>query len=223
VGDISFQMKCFARITDIRHSGTTVLVVSHNLNAVRQLCDRVLVLHNGVSRFLGSTPEALSEYHKAIDENREPERMGLEEDDPARLGVAEILQFELLGEGDVPTAHLALGRPVVFRIRARFHEAVKNPTFGILLTTAAGDPVYYENSGRTPAGLVGPGDVECRIELAAPLTTGTFMATAALRSTEPPARLSRTEPMSFYVDGRPFVSGVADLGARFEVGAGGGS
>lgn len=222
VGDIAFQMKCFARITDIRHSGTTVLVVSHNLNSVRQLCDRVLVLHNGAARFLGPTPEALSEYHKAIDENREPEEMGLaDNEDRVMPGVAEIRQFDLLGENDVPTAHLSQGRPVVFRIRARFLEAVENPSFGILLTTAAGVPVYYENSGRSSAGRVGPGDVECRIELASPLTTGTFMATAALRSTEPSARLSRTEPLSFYVDGRPFVSGVADLGARFDLAAGG--
>src|SRR5436305_2549977 len=43
VGDMAFQIKCFDRMAEIRASGTTVAVVSHNLNAVRLMCDRTMV------------------------------------------------------------------------------------------------------------------------------------------------------------------------------------
>jgi len=39
VGDFPFQLKCFERMDQIRQAGTTILVVTHNLNAVRRLCD----------------------------------------------------------------------------------------------------------------------------------------------------------------------------------------
>jgi lipopolysaccharide transport system ATP-binding protein len=47
VGDISFQLKSFDRMMEIRAAGTTILVVTHNLNAVRTLCERTVVLERG--------------------------------------------------------------------------------------------------------------------------------------------------------------------------------
>jgi lipopolysaccharide transport system ATP-binding protein len=47
VGDASFQSKCLDRIRHLRNTGTTIIFVSHDLSAVRQLCDRVLLLDGG--------------------------------------------------------------------------------------------------------------------------------------------------------------------------------
>jgi lipopolysaccharide transport system ATP-binding protein len=47
VGDASFQSKCLERIRHLRDAGTTIIFVSHDLEAVRRLCDRVLLLHDG--------------------------------------------------------------------------------------------------------------------------------------------------------------------------------
>ncbi len=60
VGDIGFQQRCFARIDELRAAGTTIVLVSHNLNAVRRLCDRTGVLHDGTLRHLGDTGEAIA-------------------------------------------------------------------------------------------------------------------------------------------------------------------
>ncbi len=48
VGDQSFQEKCFATLDDIRAAGKTILFVSHDLGSVRRICDRALLIHNGV-------------------------------------------------------------------------------------------------------------------------------------------------------------------------------
>src|SRR3954447_323733 len=53
VGDIAFQMKCFDRMKEIREDGTMILVVSHNLSAIRVFCDRAVLLHQGSPYFEG--------------------------------------------------------------------------------------------------------------------------------------------------------------------------
>src|SRR5690606_29179826 len=47
VGDADFQKKCLGKMKDVANSGRTVLFVSHNMNAVMQLCSRVLWLERG--------------------------------------------------------------------------------------------------------------------------------------------------------------------------------
>ena len=63
VGDYEFQKKCFARIDEVtRHGNRTVLLVSHNLAAVTEMSDRVLLLDAGSVLVDGSTAEAVSTY-----------------------------------------------------------------------------------------------------------------------------------------------------------------
>ncbi len=47
VGDLSFQQKCFKRIAELKRAGTTMLFISHDLDAVERLCDRVVLLRQG--------------------------------------------------------------------------------------------------------------------------------------------------------------------------------
>ena len=48
VGDAEFQARCLRRIEDLRRRGVTLIIVSHDLGAIEQLCDRVLLLDRGV-------------------------------------------------------------------------------------------------------------------------------------------------------------------------------
>lgn len=62
VGDTRFQVRCIDRIFDLRREGRTILFVSHNLAAVRQLCERAIVLQGGVCVFDGPTEAAIRHY-----------------------------------------------------------------------------------------------------------------------------------------------------------------
>lgn len=62
VGDYEFQKKCLGKMEDVAGQGRTVLFVSHNLSAVSSLCNRVLVLANGIKQFEGPTEEGISSY-----------------------------------------------------------------------------------------------------------------------------------------------------------------
>jgi len=63
VGDRPFKRKCKARMREIRQNGTTIFFVSHAPSAVRQLCDRVLVLEKGRLGFDGPVDEGIHYLH----------------------------------------------------------------------------------------------------------------------------------------------------------------
>jgi lipopolysaccharide transport system ATP-binding protein len=65
VGDFEFQKKCLGKMHDISAGqGRTVLFVSHNMNAIKQLCNRCIVLKNGVKIFDGPETEAVNFYQE---------------------------------------------------------------------------------------------------------------------------------------------------------------
>ena len=70
VGDMAFQKKCLQKMSDVsRENGRTILYVSHNMNTIRQLCDRCIVLDHGKAVFDGDVEEAIVQYLQ--DENVE--------------------------------------------------------------------------------------------------------------------------------------------------------
>ena len=63
VGDAAFQKKCLGKMGEVRGSGRTVLFVSHNMNAIEQLCNRVILLENGnMKRDSSNVRSVLAEY-----------------------------------------------------------------------------------------------------------------------------------------------------------------
>ncbi|HEV2197124.1 MAG TPA: ABC transporter ATP-binding protein [Candidatus Acidoferrum sp.] len=66
VGDINFQKKCLGRMGDVARAGRTVVLVSHQLNQIRRLCQRVLWVDDGSVRQNGPTHEVVSAYESAM-------------------------------------------------------------------------------------------------------------------------------------------------------------
>ena len=62
VGDYKFQEKCEARITDMISGGVTVLLVTHNINKIKEMCSRALMLEKGNLVCLGSVDEVCEAY-----------------------------------------------------------------------------------------------------------------------------------------------------------------
>ncbi len=64
MGDAGFQRKCFTRITKFKELGRTILFVSHDINTVRKLCDRALLLHKGELVADGKPAEVIARYEE---------------------------------------------------------------------------------------------------------------------------------------------------------------
>lgn len=70
VGDMSFQQKCLVKMREsAKEDGKTVLYVSHNMNTIRQLCDRCIVLDQGKVIFEGAVDNAIDVYMGAVAES----------------------------------------------------------------------------------------------------------------------------------------------------------
>ena len=66
VGDMAFQKKCLDKMSDVsKTQGRTILYVSHNMNTIRQLCDRCIVLDHGQLIYDGEVEQAINRYMDA--------------------------------------------------------------------------------------------------------------------------------------------------------------
>jgi ABC-type polysaccharide/polyol phosphate transport system ATPase subunit len=66
VGDEAFQRKSRARMLELMGGGTTVLFVSHGLDQIRTMCNRVVWLDHGKVKMVGACDEVCDAYHQAM-------------------------------------------------------------------------------------------------------------------------------------------------------------
>ena len=66
VGDIKFQKKCLGKMGDVAKAGRTVVLVSHQMNQIRRLCNRAVWIDNGTVKRDGNASEVLAEYETAM-------------------------------------------------------------------------------------------------------------------------------------------------------------
>jgi ABC-type polysaccharide/polyol phosphate transport system ATPase subunit len=218
VGDINFQLKCFDRMAQLQESGTTIVVVSHNLNAVRNMCKRAILIHDGEMRFDGSTNDAISMYHDLLAEPRP----GMEDDVPAPGEIqtdiiGEVLSFELLGADGQRTKHVNAGDTVRFEMRLRVDKPVASPIVALAMYNSAGIRVYgtnsaWDNEDRLAAGSVAVFTFTVPISLA----TDSFTAIISVISARGATHIIPVAPLLFYVAGSGAV-GIVDLGGRLEI------
>ena len=66
VGDMSFQKKCLGKMDSVAKEGRTILFVSHNMGAVRSLCNKGIVLHQGRIVYSGDISACIAKYHNLM-------------------------------------------------------------------------------------------------------------------------------------------------------------
>ena len=70
VGDANFQAKCFSKLQEIKEKGTTIVIVSHSLSQIENICDRSIWINEGVIRADGTPLAVHSEYLEFMNEQR---------------------------------------------------------------------------------------------------------------------------------------------------------
>lgn len=78
VGDAAFQRKCFERLKEIKGNGTTIVIVSHSMEQMYKICDRLIWIEDGAIREEG-TPKFIGEAYLAAMEGRRLDRIEFEE------------------------------------------------------------------------------------------------------------------------------------------------
>jgi ABC-type polysaccharide/polyol phosphate transport system ATPase subunit len=216
VGDFAFQLKCFDRMQEIRAQGTTIVVVSHNINVIRGFCDRALVMSHGRKVFDGPTFDAISEFYNVVGSEAMEDKYGVGELATHGATVESLTLHN--AKTDEAVLHFDSGDEVALRLRVRATTGVANPVMGMTITTEAGTVVYSDTNLMEPFPPLAEGeaaDYETRLVLSLP--SGGYFATASLHTADGgnSVLLARAVPVTFYVSGRGLASGVADLGGTF--------
>ncbi|MCR5202990.1 MAG: ABC transporter ATP-binding protein [Lachnospiraceae bacterium] len=70
VGDVNFQKKCFKKLNEIKYSGATIVIVSHSLDQIEEICDRCIWIKDGLLEMTGKPKEVHGAYLKSMEEDR---------------------------------------------------------------------------------------------------------------------------------------------------------
>jgi ABC-type polysaccharide/polyol phosphate transport system ATPase subunit len=137
VGDEEFQRKCFGKIFEFKQRGGTIVFVSHDAAAVDRICARAVLLRDGEVAFDGPTREAITQYHRLLAEEREPDERGAGLSEYGS-GEARIAECRLAGPGGDERKQFSPGEQLTAHVRVDAAEDVPAPRLSWELRDEAG-------------------------------------------------------------------------------------
>jgi lipopolysaccharide transport system ATP-binding protein len=178
VGDAEFQDRSLERMRGFRDQGKTFVLVSHDLPAVRELCDRAIVLDRGRIAFDGPVSEGVELYLQRVASAHVPE--GPRWSGSRRVAIEQVL---LLGADGQPVAEVAPSAPLTLRVRVRASEAVDVCSLGITVTRGDGTHLYelHTTWQGVAVGPLAPGqEATVDVRFSAHLLAGHYAIAAAV-------------------------------------------
>ncbi len=141
VGDMAFQQRCIDRMKAFKARGVTVVFVSHNLQAVADLCDDAIYLNHKIED-MGPASEVIGEYVKK----------GVLSMTTSAASPATIVEVVLLHDGQEATTPVPPGTQLRLRVTYLFADAPDDLTFGLVLYRST-DGLRVYDANFTPAEL----------------------------------------------------------------------
>ena len=143
VGDMAFQKKCLTKMREAaKQDGRTVLYVSHNMNTIRQLCDRCIVLDKGKVVFNGDVEEAISVYLHA----EKPELGSNVKLTSSSTTGCHMLSFEFM---DRKTPIIPSGENIKFRLTVDANQSYQNVQLRVMAYYSDGLPVFMSSTQKS--------------------------------------------------------------------------
>jgi len=192
VGDAYFQHKSFAKIREFREQGTSLLIVSHDRNAIQSVCDRAILLDKG--RLLkDGNPEEVMDYYNALIAEKENSRIEQRTDAGGRLqtvsgtGEAFISSIEMTDTSGKPKEFLHVGEEALLRIKVVIREDIPRLVLGYMIKDRLGREVFGTNTHHTDQVVEqarAGEEIEFDIAFTAALGSGSYSISTALVSTD---------------------------------------
>lgn len=206
VGDEPFQRKCMERIKQFQRDGRTIVFVTHGLDQVRQLCDRVLMLDHGVVKVNGTPVDAIRAFREQFDEQAP---VDVHTAVKGRMEIADVQITD--GEGH-PKKRFRPGESLGIEFEVRAHQPTDDWVAGVLIANNVDLGVYGTNS-KVQGVRLPPVSTSCRVRYRfdeIPLVEGQYFVTVAVHPNVGPEyhRLDRIASFKVYSD-------VDDVGVVF--------
>jgi len=144
VGDMAFQSKCYKKMSEIRKK-TSVLIVSHLMPTIQNICNRCIVLSKGRELYQGNVIDCVSKYYELLstvrlDDDREKIKYFKDE-------ALEIKSIEIIRNGKEETNKVFSGDSVEFVIHLNSKKVIPNPQISLTFNadTYSGFSTKYDS------------------------------------------------------------------------------
>jgi ABC-type thiamine transport system ATPase subunit len=204
----------------LRGSGCSIVLLSHEPELLRQMCDEVWWIHEGRLAFRGDPREALGAYAHHISGRlsewataaSQPLEPSLRRGD----GRAKIVTLETLSAECQRTIVWRSGEPVAVRVAVRFEQAVDDPVVGVMIRTRIGFEVFGTNTEleQLRLGPVAAGEMRVvEFRFVCNLCPQEYTLTAASHDPDGVWHDWMEDAIAFSVTAPRYTAGVADLRA----------
>lgn len=152
VGDAEFQKRCIGRMTEVAKGGRTVVFVSHNMQPVRALCDRALLLRGGKLVDDGDTDRIIRQYLASVDASETGRHRW---DDPlSRPGndACRLLEVRVSDDSGQPSSTFFSSQPIA--VTYELDVRIPDPGLVVVLDLVTSDATTVFRSYSTDAGAV---------------------------------------------------------------------
>ncbi|NJK61923.1 MAG: ABC transporter ATP-binding protein [Synechococcaceae cyanobacterium SM2_3_1] len=142
VGDVKFRMKCYQRLARLKEQGTAFILVSHNSNAVLNVCDQSLYLKKGQLVGSGSTESILQQYEADLSLGEGQPHEGvlhLPAKDPAQSLGVDITSLGFQDQKGDWQGSPATGESTTLCIEILSHRSVERANVGVMISALAGE------------------------------------------------------------------------------------
>jgi lipopolysaccharide transport system ATP-binding protein len=182
VGDAEFQKKCLGKMKSVSGEGRTVLFVSHNMGAVKTLCNRGLLLENGTLTYDGNIDETVNRYLRI---NQSGDQTGKIELHKKGFGTGEALikKIEMINHEGTVSETVLYKEPI--RIRLLIESAISVPTASIdvKISDNNGTVLFHAlNQYQNIPFTITEGRNEIDIEIENNLLPGNFLITPGIHN-----------------------------------------
>jgi ABC-type polysaccharide/polyol phosphate transport system ATPase subunit len=208
VGDGRFQLKCFDRLRSLQNQGAAVVMVSHSMHIIRQVCQRAVLLRQGRIEYDGDVEGAIALHERRL--------VGSSLQTSA--GAVEIIDREFVGAG-TNNQQVSYDEPVVVKLRLCFHRPVNDPvvTVGVITTTGLFAGFDSTLVGHTWRMFQTGEEAIVDITFPARLGGGSYRLVVDVKDQKGAQRLARSDDLILNVASRAGSAGMSDVCAEIEL------
>lgn len=190
VGDAYFQHKSFDRIREFRKQGTTLLIVSHDKQAIQSICDRAILLKGG-QLAMEAEPEVVMDYYNAMLADHQNQAVTQETREDGKVqtisgtGDARATSISLCDANGKVIEAVAVGQKVCLRVAVRCRANIADLVVGYMIKDRLGQPVFGTNTyhhDRVLKNLPKGTEIIQEFEFQANLGTGAYSVSVALHA-----------------------------------------
>lgn len=192
VGDAYFVHKSFDRIRQFREQGTTLLIVSHDKQAIQSICDRAIMLNAGLLALEGKPEEVLDYYNALLTQDKDSTvRQSVNSDGKIQTlsgsGEAKVDEITLLDSTGRSIELIEVGQIVTLRIRVKTYSHIERLVLGYAIKDRLGQVIYGTNTHLKNQSILNiPSNSTICYEISFPgnLGSGTYSIQTALTSSD---------------------------------------